>query len=325
MKPSEYILDCLKQLNNDPTPTEKGEVDELILKRLLSKKFRKYAAKPQLIEQSKKAIAINIAANKPINITFVHGSYKLWRLEDTPNAAWSELFAAMYYTNWLKSICDVYKPGVWFDFFVDDLIVPKLDNIPLADVKSYRASFQKVLDFLKPYQPQNFRMSITSVGDQFESEEAFAKKLDEDIKQYAATFPNGLPEVSEAQKATMDLNVKPTDAQKDPLWHEKNVLMHDAYIKLTKAGTGYHNRPDKILAFTQPLPSGMFIAVGTTKTSIAKFWVGTGALKPKEGSFMPYILSPKQLASTTYTEETIAIPGLDDKNFKKIKIMIKSL
>jgi hypothetical protein len=164
-------------------------------------------------------------------------------------------------------------------------------------------------------------MTITGVGEQFTSPEEFDKKLEEDIKEYAKNFPTGLPEVNDAQRAMMDLNVKPGEPQNDPLWHEKNVLMHDAYITRTKAAPGYQNKPNKIKAFTQPLPNNMFLAVGTTKTSIVKFWVGTGVLKHQGDSFMPYILSPNQLAAANYTEEPIIIPGLEEKNFKTIKVL----
>ena len=66
---------------------------------------------------------------------------------------------------------------------------------------------------------------------------------------------------------------------------------------------------------------GKVIAVGTTKTSVVKFWVGTGALKKKEDSYQESILSPSQLEKTTYVFESIFIDGLSSKNFKKIRIV----
>ncbi len=307
---------------NDKLVLEKEGIQAFIFKKITSKKFRKYAAKPELIEHIKTAIKLNVEKNQPINVTFMNGAYKLWRLEESPEADWAELFAYIYYINWLKPICAVYKPGVWFDSFVDDLIVPKINNIPLSDVESYRKSCQAILDFLKQYQPENMRMTMTSVGDQFDSPEAYDKKLQEDIKRLAATLPNGLPKLTEAKIASIDLNVKLTpDQDKDPLWRQKVALMHDTHILYTKAETGYHlNRPDKILAFTQPLPSGIALAVGTTKTSIVKFWVGVGVLKKEEDSYKQYVFSPKQLETNTFTKENIAIEGLNGKNFKTIRV-----
>lgn len=118
----------------------------------------------------------------------------------------------------------------------------------------------------------------------------------------------------------VELNAKPTPEQlKDPQWREKVSLIHDAYM-ISKRETGYHFGDDKILVFNQPLPSGMLLAVGTTKTSIAKFWVGVGALKKIDNSYKEYILSPKQIESFSITKEPIHIDGLEGKNFQTIRI-----
>lgn len=324
MTAQEYIqskLEELKQPANVERPTDEQLV-ESISKIILSKKFRKYSASPKLIEHIKSSVQLNIEHSEPINLTFTHGAYKLWRLEEAPEPDWAELFALMYYTNWLKPICEVYKPGVWFDAFVDDLILPKLDGISLDDVNTYKRSYQKILDFLKQYRPQNFKMTITSVADQFESAQAFDEKLKKDIARFAAKIPDGLPEVSEERMAMIELNAKPNiTTQKDPNWLKKNVLIHDAYITMTKRETGYSFRPDKILVFTQPLPSGNFLGVGSTKDSIAKFWTGVGVLKPRNESFRQIILSPKQLQHAVFDAQTVDIPALQGKNFTKVRVL----
>ena len=318
MTSQEYIqqkLDKLKTQENTSIENNE-EISDFIFKTIMSKKFRKYSAKPELVESIKNAIQINTEKKQPINLTFLHGAYKLWRLEESPEADWAELFASMYYTRWLKPICEIYKPGVWFDYFVDDLIVNKLDNIPFSEIESYVKSFQTVLDFLKLYQPKNMKMTITRVGDQFESPKAFYALLEENIKKVESTNPV----FTQRQLEMVELNAKPTPEQlKDPQWREKIHIVHDAYIP-TKTSPRYHYRPDKILVFNQPLPSGTVIAVGTTKTSIAKFWVGVGALKRFDDSYIEYIFSPKQLKEHTFTKEHVHIDGLDSKNFKNIRV-----
>ena len=165
-------------------------------------------------------------------------------------------------------------------------------------------------------------MTITGVGDQFESPEAFYAKLDEDTKRFAKNFPTGLPEPTEENIAMIELNAKPNaEMQKDPQWMAKNKLVHDAYLTHTKAETGYHNRPDKIKVFSQPLPSGMFLAPGTTKDSVAKHWAGVGVLKPRDGEFRQLILSPNQLETAEFDWQPLVIAGLEGKNFKKIRVL----
>ncbi len=325
MTAQDYIQNKLEELRQ-PTDLEKpknpDELIDAIFKALMSKKFRKYTANEELRQSARNAIKLNVEKNEPINLTFLHGAYKLWRLEEAPEVDWAELFSLMYYTNWVKPICELYEPGVWFDFFVDDYIVNRLNNIPMADIHAYIESYQKLMDFLKPYQPVNLKMTITTVGSQFPSEEAFNNSLQGNLEKLTATTPGGLPVLNDAQRTMVELNAKPTTEQlKDPKWREKVFHLHNAYMP-TKAEPGYHKgRPEKIMVFTQPLPSGTTISVGTTKSSIMKFWIGVGALQPNKESYSQVILSQGQLAKTKYELESTEIQGLDGKNFKQIRIL----
>lgn len=319
MTAQEYLQEELKKLSEfNPREIPKEDLVDEIFKLIMSKKFRKYSAAPHLIEQVRGAIKLNIENYQPINLTFPHGAYKLWRFKEAPFPDWAELFAAMYYTKWLKPICEIYKPGIWFDYFVDDLIVPILDNIPLEDIKLYIQEYQKLLDFLKTYQPKNFKMTITPFETQFSSKKAFENSLQENIEKLSSTNPV----FKEEDLTIVDLNAKPTPKQlKDPHWREKIRLVHDAYIVM-KREMGYYFKPEKIPVFNQTLPSGKFLTVGTTKTSIAKFWVGLGALKKTKDGYIEYILSPKQIEMQEFTFEPIMLNGLDFKNFHSIRIFV---
>lgn len=323
MTAQEYIQSRLSNLRTPldlERPSDNKGLTEAIFKIVMSKKYRKYAVPVELAEQIKEAIRYDIERRRPINVTFLHGAYKLWRLEESPEPDWAELFSAIYYTNWLRGICEIYKPGVWFDYFVDELIVPKLNHIPLSDVRTYLKSYRQLLTFLKAYQPNNFKMTATGVGEQFDSSKAFDEKLADDVERFAASLPGGLPEVTDKRSAMLDLNVKPIpEMEGNPGWKAENTLVHDAYIQLTKRGTGYHLQPGKILAFNQPLPVAM--GVGTTRASIAKFWAGVGVLKPREGDFDQVILSPTQLQSAHYDWINIEIVGLTGKNFSRIRVL----
>lgn len=306
-----------------PKPADDEQLVETIYKFIMSKKFRKYSVTPALDTHIRGAIKLAIENKQSINFTYLHGAYKLWRLDEAPEPDWAELFSALYYSNWVKPICEIYEPGVWFDYFVDDLIVPKIDNIDLTDVEKYLEIYQGIFDYLKPYQPTNLKMTYTRVGDQFESPVAFDASLEKNVETMRKKLPGGLPILDDAKRAMVELNAKPTDEQlKDPKWREKVALIHDAYMN-TKAEPGYHNQPTKIKVFNQPLPSGMVIALGTTKDSIAKFWVGVGALKPKDDSFRQIILSPSQLGKAEFDWADLDI-GLTGKNFNKIRVLHSS-
>lgn len=320
-----YLTNRLAQLGQPlgiAKPKNDTELGDTIFRIIMSKRYRKYAAGPELTEHIKDAIALNIKQGTPINATYVHGAYKLWRLNEAPEPDWAELFAMMYYTNWLRPICEIYEPGVWFDNFVDDYIVPILNNISAEDVDTYLTRYRGIFAFLKQYQPANFKMTATGVGEQFASREAFQAQLDDDVAEYAKQLPNGLPDVAERRKTMIDLNARPTEAQQaDPDWYAKNTLIHDAYISMTKRNTGYHGQPTKILTFNQPLPSGTALALGTTRSSVAKFWAGVGVLKPKGDEYGQLILSPSQLEHATFHTEALLLEGLEGKNFHQIRVL----
>lgn len=318
----ESKLEELRKPSDVEIPQGCEELKNEIYRLIMSKKFRKYSANEELQRHTRNAVHINVENNEPINITFLHGAYKLWRLEEAPEADWAELFALMYYSNWVKPICEIYQPGVWFDFFVDDLIIPKLDNVSIDDIHTYIDTYQQVIDFLKSYQPNNLKMTITPVSSKFASEEAFDESLARNLKKLTEETPGGLPALNDSQRAMVELNTRATDEQlKDPLWKEKVYHLHNAYM-MTKAEPGYHKgRLDKIIAFTQPLPSGTAISVGTTKDSIMKFWIGVGVLKPSDDSYRQIILSPHQLESSSFRWEDLEL-ALRGENFRKIRVLV---
>lgn len=145
-----------------------GDMSAAVLKLVLSKKFRKYSVDPEVLKHITASVEDSIANNQPIKFTLPFGGYKLWRLDETPEADWAELFMMMYVTKWLAPVCAIYEHGVWFDFFSDDVIVPRLNNVPAKDVAAYKTSFEALLKFIKPYQSKNLNMTLSRVIDQYD-------------------------------------------------------------------------------------------------------------------------------------------------------------
>ncbi|MFA6325135.1 MAG: hypothetical protein WCX46_02820 [Candidatus Paceibacterota bacterium] len=318
MTPKEFIEYRLSELNANNKTIPKEELVNFIFKALMSKRFRKFSMTLEYQEHIKKVINESIKDNLPIKFSFPFGGYKLWRLEETPEVDWAELFTLMYYSKWLKPICEVYKPGIIFDFASDDMIVERMNNIPKKDTQQYRESFIDLIKFLEKYIPNNLKFTFTPVSS-FYNEEEFEKDLADKIEKKGKEF-GGLPVLDDKKRGMVELNVKLNpDQDKDPLWREKVELMHQSYYAVDKRRP-YNRAPNKILAFTYPLKDGRSISVGTTKTSVAKFWVGVGALKKREDKFIEYILSPSQIEATKSNFEDINIEGLLGKNFNKIRI-----
>jgi len=298
-------------------PSSKEELGKFIFKTLMLKKFRKFSVTPEYIPHIKGAIKNSIENNLPIKLLFPFGGYKLWRLEETPETDWAELFTLMYFVKWIRPITEVYEPGVALDFSSDDVIVERMNNIPKSDTETYNKSFNMVVSFLEKYIPKNVRITMTPVSSYYTPEE-FEKDLEDKIEKMEKEL-GGLPRLDEQHKRMVELNVRLNPGQdKDPLWREKIELIHQSYYAVSKRRV-YNNAKDKIKVFCMKMEN--CIPVGTTKSSTAKFWPGAGALKKVGDSFMEYVLSPSQLEKAEYITEPISITGLDGKNFKKIKII----
>ncbi len=322
MTPTTYLQSKLDELKGNATPSKKFEPNELkaeIFRLLASKKFRKYSVTPEFAAHIQEAISLCVDRNEPIKLELTFGCYKLWRLEETPEADWAELFTLMHYTNWLKPICAIYKPGVWVDFFSDDVIVPRMNSIDPAETLAYRTSLTNLINFIKKYIPSNLNFTLTRVIDQYQDQEEFEIDLQEQTKKLTSELSCALPVIDEKMAAMIDLNVRASETQKkDKNWRQKVYLLHEAYRNI-KYRRSYYKRPDKIMIF--PYKVFECLAVGTTKRSIAKFWCGVGVLEKDEENYHQLVLTPSQIDKNKFEKVEINIKDLKGKNFKTIKIM----
>lgn len=311
--------------DEDKKLLEGASIEEFIFKKLSSKKFRKWSLDASSEEKIKGAIALNIAANKPIQFTFPFGGYKLWSLPTAPEVDWAEFFTIAYYMRWVAPIAAAYKPGVQFIFSSDDVIVEKLDNIPPADTKSYFNSFIALISHFTKHLPSNLTLEIRRVGDLYEKAE-FEKEFEENFEVIKKAYENPDPERYEKMLQTSKLNYQwkgvedfshLSDAEKE----EKiklGPIIHDAYGKAKKR-RAFVRGEDKIVTFTTPIPNA--IAIGTTKNSVTKFWTGYGVLEEKEEGFANRILSPEQLAQfQKEPHKTEEVNLIDLANFKTIDV-----
>jgi hypothetical protein len=290
---------------------------------VLSKKFRKYSVSEQTIDQIKSAIHMSVSQKKPINPVFIFGAYKLWRLDETPEADFAELFALMFYIKYLKPICEIYEPGVWLDFFSDDVIVPIINNIPEADLRKYQKSFEQIVNFLGEYKPKNLMITFTRVGDQYESHQDFLLDLEKSKRELSASLDGKLPILTNDMKSTIELNVKTTPEQeKDEKWREKVLFTHDAYMTIS-GRRPYYQVSDKFnfLAGARTESLAGRLLLGSTKNSIMKFWIGVGALRLKNGSYDMTVMSQSQLTKTEFNLEPVSIEGLSGKNFSQVRVL----
>lgn len=281
----------------------------------MSKKFRKYSVSDEERTKITSDVHCHVVKNEPIQIKYVFGGYKLWRLNEAPEVDFAELFSLIYLAKWLKPVCEIYLAGVEFEFVLDDVIVPIMNNIPEKQLGQYRDSLQKLIDFVSQFTPSNLQIAFRRVADLYDSYDDFLEDLGKSLKK--TDMPK---ELTKDQIATIELNVRLTAGQeKDKLWREKVQQIHDAYAAISRRRPYY--RSDGVFdALASRPPMGRLI-VGTTKNSIMKFWIGVGVLKPKNESYEMTILSSNQLVKTDFDFGDVAINGLSGKNFTRIRII----
>jgi hypothetical protein len=321
MTAQEYIATELDKLKQPITHVDIGEtpLEEAVLARVLSKKFRKLKVDQDTIDFCKESIRIALSENGPLSIGCVHGGTKLWRFDEYPEVDWAELFNAIYYAKWMRYIAEVYEPGVVLEYFSMDVVQQRLNNLPRSETDQYTESFEKITEWMKQYLPNNIRFTHRRYGDAYKDLSEYDQELETAMKTVSDELGGKLPILTEEQRYMTELNVRVTPEQeKDPQWREKNELMHLA-VERTKAMDDYVN--DKRFIPVCPTPWPGVIATGSTKKSFAKFWYAVGALEHSGDSYNEIVLTPKQLKSARFGWQEVEFAGLMGKNFLKVRVL----
>ncbi len=220
----------------------------------------------------------------------------------------------------MKSIASVYPPGARLDYYSQALNVEIMNNIPLSETDQYNKTFREMIDWIKPYVPNNVSITYREYKDEFDNYDGFVKELEKAKKKTLETNNGQLPILSAEQMAATELNVKLRPGQdKDSLWREKVELIHQSIEETDTFKKRYFE--DKSLILACPTIYNGWIAVGSTKRSYAKFWVGVGVLEKDGDKYSELVLTPKQLESAKFNWEDVNLKGLKGKNFSKIRIL----
>lgn len=336
MTPQNYIQSELEHCTEyaltveDQAMLDKQGIEAFAYAKLTSKKFRKWAVDESSEQQAKCAIQLNVSQGKPLQFRYPFGGYKLWRMPSSPEVDWAEFFAIAYYCKYLAPIAAAYEPGIEFLFASDDLIIERMDNIPAADTNAYFNSFKQLVGEFQKHFPANFKMDIERIADLYPDKEAMEQELAGNVvklkQDYATTV-----DAAQKQKmlTTSELNVRwdgakdlsrLSDAEKRAVI-EMGPVYHDAYCALSKRRE-FNRGEDKIVIFTTVIPNA--IAVGTTKTSVTKYWTGFGILERASESFKAHILSPSQLETLEGKQfELVPTNMFGLKNFKDLQVFKK--
>lgn len=320
MTAQDYIISTLNELAKPLTKEQvKGSLEEAIYAKIMSKKFRKLKVDEDCENLVRKAIKYAVDNKKPVFVGVLFGGNKLWRLDEAPEIDWAELFSLEYFVDWMKSIASVYEYGAHFDYYSQNISVESLNNVPRSETDQYTNTFKDMLEWIKPYMPENVSVTYRLHADEYNDVSEYYSELEESKKQILKNNNGELPKMETAQYAATELNVRLRPHQDDdPLWREKVELEHQAIFG-TKSLLPYLT--DETLIPTCPTAFPGLIATGSTKSSYAKFWAGAGALLKKGDEYHRVVLTPNQLANSKFEWEAVSIEGLKGKNFHKIRVL----
>ncbi len=332
MNAQEYLSTKLKNCTSyehtaeDKKLLDEFGIEEFIQKKLISKKFRKWSLTKDVEERIRDTIHLNAEGNQPIQLRFPFEGYKLWRLPTSPEVDWAEFFTIAYYCQYLAPILKAYKPGVSFVFSSDDIIIERMDNVLKKDTNAYFDSFNVLLGCFKKYFPSNMKMEIMRIADLYPDKNDFEAELKERISQVTEESKSWDKAEWERLLKMSELNIKFNGVEDwASLSNEEKrnkikmgAIYHHSYISVPRR-RAYNRGEGKIVVFTTVIPNA--IAIGTTKTSVAKFWTGVGVLETKENGFSDRILSPEQWEKAENDRhETIKIDLVPLKNFEQILV-----
>lgn len=331
-----YLEDQLKnagkyQFTSDDKTRAEEDVVSFALKKLLSKKFRKWKLSSECIERTQKALEIQVKKNEPIRVIFFQGGYKLWRFPTSPMVDWAEFFNVAYVLNYIAPLARAYKPGVKLIYYCHTLLMETHDNLTTEEIQAYMNSFSFLQKRFQEYLPKNIEVSILKDSDIYSRDEYFKAlevgkvKAEQDIKTWTQERLKDFHRMATLNikwKGKEDWS-KLSEKQKQEKIHQAALYEQAAVNNLPKV-MEIVKADNNILLFTKVSP--IFIGIGSTYASIAKYWVGTGVLEKHNDAYLPRILTPSQYEKVKAIQhETLPVDLNLGENFKTIDLYSESL
>lgn len=321
-----FIQNELKNiLNEDITPEERKmlalkQTEYFIFQRLTSKKFRKNLLKEESLELIRQKIAKSVNENKPIYLIFAFGGYKNhWVADYHPNVEWAEFFHLMYLTKLLTPIAKFYKPGVFLEYESECEAGIYHNNQSKEDVDSYTATFKSMLDFMRPYVPQNMKFNYLTLPEQYDTQSFFKKVLDMvDTKavELAEEHKNNMQELLRRPLFNLKLNGK-EDLTKKSSEELNNIALRSLAFNHIFLDEDYKIRKDYFNGEQRiPLVGAYcseeenldnWITINACARSANAFWTSRGALILKDGVYQEHILGPVLYESLKHKSKMVEV------------------
>lgn len=312
--------------NNDVEIIYKKGIQEYILAKLYSKKFRKWHLDDKCKKMVESEVDSALSNGRPIRIFFAQGSYKLWRIKSAPKSNWSEFFNLFYLISYMAQIAVVYKEGVELTYYFLTVLPQIHNNLSEDDVLAYKDSFQKLLNLFAKYLPDNIKIKIETDLDVHNRKEynLLLNEATTSAKRDFYTWPKAKQD-DYLRRARLNIKWDGVEDWASLTEEEKNIKVEEAVL-YEYAATQVILEKDKenrgVILST--LPREDSIGIGSTSTSIAKHWVGEGVLEEGNGYLHPRILSPSQYEyAKSLKHEVVNVDVVNEDGFSSIEVFPK--
>lgn len=305
---------------------EKKGLQSYIVSKLFSKKYRKWKLDQQCIDLVENEVDEALTKDRPIDVFFAQGCYKLWRVESAPRANWAEFFNLAYLIAYVAPIAAAYKRGVNLTYYFLTVLPQTHNNLSESEVVAYLESFQALIDQFQPFLPANITIKIERDLDRH-SRRHYNSALKKALVLAKDEFYAWPQAKQDDYIRRAKLNIK-WDGVED--WTILSDIEKDE--KVTRAvlyeyaATQVILEKDKVKrgVILSTLPKEDSIGVGSTSTSIAKHWVGVGTLEESKGLLYPRILSPSQYEyANQLMHESVELSLIPGKIFSSIEVYPK--
>lgn len=330
--PQQHLENLLKKSaiyslsQDEKNQLSKLGVESFIFAKLSSKKFRKKKMSDECVAHTMKAIEIAVRHNKPLQFVFPQGGYKLWRMPSSPQADWAEFFNISYILQYIAAIAAAYKPGVEITYYLFDRLMEFHDNLTKSEIQAYQNSFQELLKSFAAYTPKNMKLSIVTESDLYPGD-LYDDAISNDLSRAEVSFDAFSNERKQAWEKSARLNIK-LDGKED--WTkltEEEMNQKIRFACIYEEAAAYCLKKvwaelitdEVVLIFVKQI--AFSIAIGSTRTSTAKHWVGFGVLEEDNKGYYERILTPSQFNTLKdKPHKVVPIQLLKGKNFSEIQI-----
>lgn len=290
------------------------QLKDLIVRRLLAKKFRKSPLSSRLISRVAQTVSHCLGTDAPLRIFVPFGGYKSPASPEFPWAGWAELFAVAGLSALVAPICEFHAAGAVVEFSSDEMIVPRLTGAqrPVLDV--YKTDFDRVLSIARPYLPPNLCLRQSFLSDAYDAAELTAmisslgRRLEEE---WFPCLPRYHQERLLRSAARNDFRATRADSPASGGELRRAVCEHQAFLQVDDdcRSSTFSDKCTIPVALRRGLAD--WLHLGSNHRSATQFWIGFGVVDSLPRHPAAHILPPGQAAAVIPGVRYVPTPVTD--------------